>query len=223
MDYSRLLDNHSIDYEALKNWGFHEEGGYWVFVKDSSEPSFCFEIALSPTTLKVELIDRLTHEAYVPFSLAGVHGGFVAGLREESDALIASLTREVFHSESRREELLAYASTHFDVLTESPWKDYPNFVTLKARSSKKWFGLVMEVPYAKLGLAQAGMADVLNLKADPQEIQHVIDHRFFFPAYHMNKTYWLTILLSVQAPWAKIEALLNKSYSLVEKPMVKRK
>lgn len=32
-------------------------------------------------------------------------------------------------------------------------------------------------------------------KADPEEIQRLIDHDRYFPAYHMDKVHWISILL----------------------------
>ena len=40
-------------------------------------------------------------------------------------------------------------------------------------------------------------------------------NRGFFGAYHMNKTYWFTILLDQKLSWKQLQKLIDESYRLV--------
>ena len=44
-----------------------------------------------------------------------------------------------------------------------------------------------------------------------------VDNKAVFPAYHMNKKYWITVILSSDVPFEKITALLDESYAEVIK------
>ena len=59
------------------------------------------------------------------------------------------------------------------------------------------------------------MTDVCNLKNRPEFIQELIDYKCFYPAYHMNKTYWFTILLDQKLSWKQLQKLIDESYRLV--------
>ena len=48
-------------------------------------------------------------------------------------------------------------------------------------------GMVLEVSADKLGLPEAGIIDVLNVKSDPLLIGSLRGQDGYFPAYHMNK------------------------------------
>ena len=58
--------------------------------------------------------------------------------------------------------------------------------------------------------------DVINLKLAPDEIKSLIDFKTFFPAYHMNKKYWITVLLNRDLGEEKLFSLIKKSYDIVK-------
>lgn len=45
----------------------------------------------------------------------------------------------------------------------------------------------------------------------------MIDHQTYFPAYHMSKKDWITILLSRSTPFEDIAKLLEESHALSQK------
>ena len=73
----------------------------------------------------------------------------------------------------------------------------------------------MRVARQRLGLAGEGALDVLNVKCDPILIGSLRAEPGFLPAYHMNKTTWVSILLDGSVPDERISFLLGLSYGLV--------
>lgn len=63
----------------------------------------------------------------------------------------------------------------------------------------------------------------VNLKCEPS---HAFILRDIFtaviPGYHMNKTHWNTVLLDGSIPSGEIERMVDHSYSLVVKGLVKK-
>ena len=82
---------------------------------------------------------------------------------------------------------------------------------------KTQYALFMTIPYKSLGLAKAGKVDVLNIKLPPAKVTQLVDRQHFYPAYHMNKKHWLTVMLKKDADIALVQELLAESYRLVEK------
>ena len=78
----------------------------------------------------------------------------------------------------------------------------------------------------KIGLADQDVVDLLNIKCDPILIGSLITQEGFFPAYHMNKENWISILLSEESEEIfnqQIENLLDLSYELtIEKKKTKK-
>ena len=88
--------------------------------------------------------------------------------------------------------------------------------------NRKWFALTMRIPYRTLGISKDGDVDVLNIKCDPILIGSLRGRPGFYPAYHMNKDKWITILLDGSADSADIIPLLAMSYELTASKARKR-
>ena len=54
---------------------------------------------------------------------------------------------------------------------------------LRHNDNNKWYGVVLEVSADKLGLPEAGIIDVLNVKSDPLLIGSLRGQDGYFPAY----------------------------------------
>ena len=59
------------------------------------------------------------------------------------------------------------------------------------------------------------IVEVVNVKLPKENIINIVDNKFYFKAYHMNKTYWLTILLNDNQEINKVLDYIQTSYELV--------
>lgn len=122
-----------------------------------------------------------------------------------------------------REELFRYALDAYGTEPEYPWMDEPGFAVLRHSLGGKWYGLVMNLSRKTLGLSGEGSVDVLNLKLDPALVYILREQPGYLPAWHMNKTHWLTVLLDGSVPAERVRDLLDQSYELMKKKMKKAK
>lgn len=113
-----------------------------------------------------------------------------------------------------RQEVLSYCTERFGTIADYPFEE--DFVTavLRHSHSRKWYGIVINVSYLKLGIEKAGNTDILNLKCDPIISGGLIIEGKAMPAYHMNKEKWISILLDESVPMSDIEPLIDISYAL---------
>lgn len=116
-----------------------------------------------------------------------------------------------------------FITDYYGVKAEYPWAQYPAHAVYRHSSNKKWFAVVMTLPKSKLGLSEEGTADVVNLKCDPVMTGALYKEQGIFPAYHMNKTYWISILLDGSVGDEKIKWLLDLSYDLTNRKLKKIK
>ena len=114
-----------------------------------------------------------------------------------------------------REEILAYVKRKFQTEQDYPWRQYPEYAVLRHAESGKWYGVIMNLPRATLGLAGKGDVEVVNLKCD-----HVLDVLLnsepgaVLPEYHMNKKHWLTIVLDGKFTAGELYGLIDESHGL---------
>ena len=74
----------------------------------------------------------------------------------------------------------------------------------------------MEVPYKSLKINKEGKVTILNLKNTEEKVKSLIDNKYILKAYHMNKKYWITILLVKGINLDKVKKLIDESYNLVK-------
>lgn len=117
-------------------------------------------------------------------------------------------------SVSLREAVYQYAEETYGHKPEYLWASKPRYGVLRHQENKKWYALVMDIPREKLGLTGKENVDVLNLKCDPVMIGSVRMEKGIFPAYHMNKNSWISVLLDGTVPMEQIQFLLQVSFSL---------
>ena len=104
----------------------------------------------------------------------------------------------------------------FDVEAEYPWIKYPTYAVYRHRGNRKWFAVIMELPTEKLGLAEGGRVDAVNLKCDPLLIGGLLQEEGIHRGYHMNKDYWITVRLDGSVAAERIKGLLELSFDLTK-------
>ena len=123
----------------------------------------------------------------------------------------------------QRERIIQYAKDRFGTEAEYLWADMPDAAVFRHSASKKWYGLIMDVPSGKLGLPGDDPVDILDIKCSTIMIGSLLSEMGFLPAYHMNKNHWISILLNGLVPDDQIFPLLELSYDSVAPRRGKRK
>lgn len=113
-----------------------------------------------------------------------------------------------------REDVIAYCRDNYGTEPEYLWADTPDACIFRHRDNAKWYGIIMDVAYEKVGGKAGGVIDILNVKADPEEIVHIREMPGFAPAYHMNKKHWLTLILPEISDPEVAFRLIDKSYEM---------
>ena len=113
-----------------------------------------------------------------------------------------------------RQEVFDYCKNNYGTEPDYPWDD--RNAVLRQKSSRKWYGVVLEVGEDKLRLNGTRKVDVLNLKCEPMTVDFFRNQDGFFPAYHMNKVNWISILLGGPASDDEVKNLIDMSYEMTK-------
>lgn len=111
-----------------------------------------------------------------------------------------------------REEIFQWVQDEYGTEPEYPWKD--SNVVLRREDNGKWYGVILSVPENKLGLVGDNIVEVINLKSDPMLIGSLRELKGYFPAYHMNKEKWISVLLGDTGLDESIKNLIVLSHEL---------
>lgn len=114
-----------------------------------------------------------------------------------------------------RKDIFEWTMQKYGTTPDFPWKD--ENAVLRHKDNKKWYGVILKVGRDKLGFSETDVVDVLNVKCEPLLIGSLLMKGGFFPAYHMNKDLWISILLENTVTDEEIKSLIEMSYELTKK------
>ncbi|MBQ2184381.1 MAG: MmcQ/YjbR family DNA-binding protein [Lachnospiraceae bacterium] len=204
--------------EKLEVLGFVEFEGVLRLKKEIAGGEFYAVIQLSKKSLTAEVFETLNDEKYVLFDVPSAKGAFVGLIRSEVQSIIDEIREKGFYSNDIRKKYVDFIRSEFAAPGDTPWADEGDFKSSVYRCpNEKWFALVMEIKFKNLGFESEEPVWTVNLKADAEKISEITDRKSIFPAYHMNKKYWITVLLTSVTDFDKLCELTKKSFALVQK------
>lgn len=115
----------------------------------------------------------------------------------------------------QRERITQYMQDTYGTEAEYLWADSPDSAVFRHPASRKWYAIIMSVLPERLGLAGERALDVMNVKCSAIMIGSLLSTKGFLPAYHMNKSHWISIVLNNSVSDDQITPLLELSYDSV--------
>ena len=110
-----------------------------------------------------------------------------------------------------RQAFLDYCLDTYGTAADYPFDEDFETAVLRHTGSRKWYALVMRISRRKVGIDSDEMVDVVNLKL-PLEMFGSFDAADgVYPAYHMNKLHWISVVLNDAAD-DLVEFLVHASY-----------
>ena len=212
-----LLEQYDIDCKRAIAYGFSRTEAGLELKKELPGVGLYAVFVIAGKSFEVNVFDADTDEEYLPFNVLDNITGFVTGIREQVEDLVQEIKEKCLLNSNMKLRLMEYCERKFGTEPEAPWEDSPDAYTFKTAKRNKWYALFMTIPYKSLGLAAKGTLDVVNIKLPPEKVLDLIDRVHFYPAYHMNKKHWITIVLNKEVDEPLVQQLLDESYGLVEK------
>lgn len=122
-----------------------------------------------------------------------------------------------------RNELAQYIDDTFGIAGDHPFEQYPDYLVFRHNDSKKWFAVIMNLPKDKFIPNAVGKADAVNLKCDSLLIGSLLLEKGFYPAYHMNKSSWISVVLEECDDTDKLRMIVDMSFELTGKNQKRKK
>jgi predicted DNA-binding protein (MmcQ/YjbR family) len=99
----------------------------------------------------------------------------------------------------------------YGTLPDYPFEEDFETAVLRHTDNRKWYALVMKVSRRKFGFDNDEALDVVNLKLPTEMFGSFGAADGVYPAYHMNKLHWISVLLP-DAPDDVVQFLVNVSF-----------
>ena len=121
-----------------------------------------------------------------------------------------------------RQEFLEYCINEYGTSPDYPFDEDFLTAVLRHADNRKWYAVVMRVSRRKFGFDSDEVIDVVNLKLPIEMFGSFGAPDGVYPAYHMNKLHWISVLLP-DAPEDIIQFLINVSFEATKAPTKKLK
>lgn len=110
-----------------------------------------------------------------------------------------------------KQAFLHYCLDTYGTVPDHPFEADFETAVFRHTDTKKWYALLMRVSRRKLGLDSDEVTDVVNLKLPTELVGSFFPSDGVYPAYHMNKLHWISVLLS-EAKEDTVRFLTNVSF-----------
>ena len=211
------VEKYNFSKEKLLQYGFREEAEKLIYRKEILDSSFLIEIVFVNSQLLIEVYDIEFDEIYSLYSVDSAVGETVQNIREHVEKLLSSILGLADESGKISSEIIDYCNNKYGENHVNPFKKHPDILAF-VNEKNKWYALMSNVEYNKLNKTSNIITKVkiLNVKYPTDNISDIIDNQNIFPAYHMNKKHWISIVLDKNIKLKTIKELIDISYSLVK-------
>ena len=121
-----------------------------------------------------------------------------------------------------KQDFFELCSSSYFTLPDYPFDEDFETAVFRHNDNRKWYAIVMRVSRRKFGLESDEVTDVVNLKLPKEMFGSFGAADGVYPAYHMNKLHWISVLLP-DAPEDVVKFLVNASFEATKVKIKQRK
>ena len=216
-----FLKGKKVRFDRLEWAGFQFSAGQYTYREVFMEGQFEAVIEVDEAgQLSSYIWDCEMEEVYTAHQVTAPAGAFVSQVREAYQAILARVVETCcialpfFQEQSNR--MAQQIKEQWGDLPDYPFAKLPTYGAFRHPANQKWYALVTQVKRGQLdGSSDQELVEIVNLKVDSREIAELLSQSGLYPAYHMSKKTWVSVLLDETVDDSAIFALLEKSRYLV--------
>ena len=208
-----------FDCKKLISYGFFtEEDNRYILRQTIADGQLEIILTVCGEELTYYVTDPFDGSIYTLYLSENANGPFVSTVRYEIEKLIydveskCSLTERV--DGEQKKLVTEYCLSKYGNSFEYLWDNSPDAAAIRRRDNRKWYGVLMKIASDKVGLLPSREIDVLNLHVDADKLQSLVTVYGIFPAYHMSKKHWVTVVLDGRVDTETIFTMIDESYFL---------
>lgn len=219
---SDIFNRYSPDFKKLKDLGFKRNKNGLEMEIPFPDRSFRAKININNSgEVLGTVIDNESNEPFLPLRILDNQGSYVAEVRAEFEKILYEIRDKGFNQNYFiSAQANRIAKTIYDNYNDEPvfmWEKYPTFGVYKNPKTDKWYGLIMHIERSKLGEKSKDFVEVMNLKLNHENIPDLIKKDGIYPAYHMNKKYWISVTLDDTLSDEEIVKFIDQSHKYTVK------
>lgn len=189
----------SIVFEKLLSYGFVKKDHYYFYSENILENTFRIDIEVSFLGMvHGKIYDLSFDEEYTNYRMEHATGEFVQKVRREFENLLYDIkdkcTIKNHFMNPQANRIASLIESKYHDIPEFIWDKFPGYGIFRNPHSELWYALIMNIQRSKIDVGDEEI-EVINLKLEEKDIPDLLQRKGFYPAYHMSKKNWITILL----------------------------
>ena len=201
------------------SFGFIEENGIFKYSSLILENDFQLIVSIEDKEISFQVYDRVTGDLYPQVHMDSMRGSFVRAVREACLEVLLQIRKSCFDVQDficpQTKRIMAIVQEKYGNQLEYLWEKSPDTAILRHDSNQKWYAVLMKISWEKLDKGREGLVEVINVKYD--QVVSLIQEKGIYPAFHMNKRYWISVPLDDTFTDEKVLELFEISWDLTRK------
>ena len=213
-----LFKETKIDFDKLLKYGFKKDKSLYKFSKNIMNNAFKVVIEINCNgIINGKVYDLSFDEEYTNFRIKDNVSSFANKVKDEYINLLKDIKDNCFIKQDfiydQTNRIAKLIKDKYEDDPEFIWEKFPGYAVFRNKNSNKWYGIIMDIEKSKLIKNCSEKIEVINVKLKPDKIEYLLTQKGFYPAYHMNKKSWITIVLDDVISDENITSLIEESYS----------
>ena len=214
-----IFKAYQFNSKKAKEYGFIENQGVWTYSSTILQGDFLMMVTVEEGDLSFQVYDQETGDLYPQVHMESMRGTFVGSVREACLEVLYSIRKACFEVQEflcpQTKRIMALVQEKYGNQLEYLWEKSPDTAVLRHEDNQKWYAILMRIPWDRLDKGRDGLVESVNLKHD--QVADLLSLMGIYPAFHMNKRYWISLPLDDTLTDEKVLELFEKSYFLTSK------
>ena len=208
-----------VCFEKLEPFGFQKIGDTYRYSLNFFDDNFRADIMVdSCGHLSGQVIDLQMGDEYTNIRVTTQVGSFVSKVRKLYQDILIHIKEQCFDVDyflfEQANRICGYINHTYHDMPEFLWEKFSGYGVFRNARNGKWYAIIMNINISKIDHGN-GEVEILNIKLNCERVKQLLGRKGFYPAYHMNKKDWITILLDHTLDDNEIICLLDESYKIV--------
>ena len=214
-----IFKAYQFNSKKAKEYGFVEDQGIWTYHSTIMQGDFLMKITVEDSDLSFQVFDQETGDLYPQVHMESMRGTFVGSVREACLDELFDIRKACFEVQGficpQTKRIMSRVQEIYENQLEYLWEKSPDTAVLRHEDNQKWYAVLMKISWEKLDKSREGQVDVVNLKHD--QVADLLVEKGIYPAFHMNKRYWISLPLDDTLSDEQILELFERSWFLTSK------
>ena len=214
-----IFKAYQFNSKKAKEYGFVENQGLWTYNSTILQGDFLMMVTVEDGDLSFQVYDQETGDLYPQVHMESMRGTFVGTVREACLEVLYGIRKACFEVQDyicpQTKRIMTRVQEKYENQLEYLWEKSPDTAVLRHEDNQKWYAVLMKISWDKLEKGREGLVEAVNLKHD--QVSDLLVKKGIYPAFHMNKRYWISVPLDDSLADEELLELIEKSWNLTLK------